>query len=226
MKQYEALLLDLDDTLYPYDVTHAAAIHALYTTLEEQHGVKKDNAEAAFRKARDRVNHQLYGTASSHNRLLYIQGLCEYLNINPAKYALSLYDAYWDTFLKEMVLFPQAREFLSAWTALGKRICLVTDLTAHIQFRKLSILGLEDYFDKIITSEEVGHEKPHPAVFMFALEKLQLNKHQVVMLGDNLNKDVLGAKRIGIDALWFSPALMEKEGNHAVNFAKLLEMLK
>ena len=77
-------------------------------------------------------------------------------------------------------------------------ICCVTDLTAEIQFKKLSYLNLENHIKYIVTSEEVGIEKPHRKMFEKALEKLRLKSSQVIMIGDSLEKDISGAENIGI----------------------------
>lgn len=226
MRHFDALLLDLDNTLYSYEDAHEAALHSLFAMLQEKMGLDEHLAESSFNNARARVHSQLQGTAASHNRLLYFQHLCEQLDLTPANHVLALYNSYWDTFLDKMTLFPNVKDFLDQWIALGKRVCLVTDLTAHIQFRKLTTLGLENYFHKVITSEEIGHEKPHPSMFLMALEKLQLGKKQVAMIGDHFEKDILGARQLGIEAYWFAPNYAEREGEQSVNFDYLLEMIK
>jgi putative hydrolase of the HAD superfamily len=62
--------------------------------------------------------------------------------------------------------------------------------------------GLDLYFDCIVTSEETGQEKPHPAPFQLALEKIQPKGSTIWMIGDNPQKDIGGAKT-AIHALTF-----------------------
>ena len=80
-----------------------------------------------------------------------------------------IYNIYWDTFLENMIPFDEVYEFLEKYK---NKICLVTDLTAHIQYRKIEKLRLNKYISRVVTSEEVGKEKPHPYMFILALEKL------------------------------------------------------
>jgi HAD superfamily hydrolase (TIGR01509 family) len=225
MQQYRAILLDLDDTLYSYDTAHQAGMNALYEYVVPRFCQQKTEAEAAFKQAREQVHKRLHATAAMHHRLLYMQGLCEILNINPFIHASEFTEVYWSHFLNAMTLYPNAREFLKKWRSKGNKILLLTDLVADIQFRKIIRLQLQDDVDFMVTSEEAGHEKPHVAMFTLALLKLQLPKEQVVMIGDHLEKDYKGAKQFGIDAIWFSAEANSKEGIKGESFTTLLEKI-
>ena len=143
---------------------------------------------------------ELLGTASSHNRLLYFQRMCELMKLNPLQHSMEMYNTYWDSFLEHLLPFPGVFELLKKYK---NKICLITDLTAHIQYRKIEKLKLEDYCQFIVTSEEAGKEKPHPYIFLLALQKLGLKASEVCMIGDSFKKDICGAAGVGIDAIWF-----------------------
>ena len=90
-----------------------------------------------------------------------------------------------------------------ALAALARRLPVVciTDGNPRIQRAKLAALGLEDAFDHVVISDELGGRglrKPHPAPFRRALELLALDPGQVVHVGDRPAKDVLGATGAGI----------------------------
>ncbi len=55
----------------------------------------------------------------------------------------------------------------------------------------------------IVTAQEAGVEKPHPRMFELALQKLQMQPHEVVMVGDSHERDIAGAQAMGITAVWF-----------------------
>lgn len=57
--------------------------------------------------------------------------------------------------------------------------------------------GIEKYFDVIVTADDVSQGKPHPETFLMAAEKLGINPHDCVVIGDSIN-DVLGAKSAGM----------------------------
>ena len=73
-------------------------------------------------------------------------------------------------------------------------------MQANFQILKLRKLGLDSIIDFLVTSEEVGVEKPNRDIFIFALQKLNLDPSLIVMIGDNHSKDIEGALKIGIQA--------------------------
>lgn len=202
MKNIKGILLDLDNTLYSYEPLHELS---LKTTLEYISNVaKKDykTVKETFICAREYVNNSLKDTASCHNRILYFQKTCELLNINPIEHVLLAYDIYWETTLNNLVCDNETKTFLDFIK--NYKIVMVTDLTAHIQFRKMQKIELGKYIDFVVTSEEVGIEKPSPKIFERALLKLQTQKDEVIMIGDNLKKDCIGAKDFGIKSFWLN----------------------
>lgn len=204
--KYKGILLDIDNTLYDYDNSHKIAFDTVATFLKEKFSISEEEVNRAYAKARSLVQIELGHTAASHNRLLYFQKMLELLEINPLTYGLTFYDLYWDTFLASMKPFNGIYEFLEKYK---NKICLVTDLTAHIQHRKIKQLKLDKYSSLMVTSEEVGREKPHPYMFMAALKKMNLNADEVCMIGDSFNKDIVGASNLGIDAIWIN---LKQEG--------------
>ena len=59
-------------------------------------------------------------------------------------------------------------------------------------------LGLEPYLDFIVTSKEVGVDKPEPLIFLTALERAKVSASEAVHIGDQYKLDVVGARRVGI----------------------------
>ena len=88
--------------------------------------------------------------------------------------------------------------FIQKCRKLNIDICIVTDMIAKIQIRKLQKLGISQYIKYLVTSEEVGVEKPNHKIFQTALNKLDLPSQNVIMIGDNEEKDIKGAESIGI----------------------------
>ena len=227
MNKYKGILLDIDNTLYNYDTTHKIAKNKVLEFCINELKLEKDLIENAYEIGRKKVHIELTETAASHNRLLYFQKMCEILNINSLDYAFRIYNIYWDTFLENMTPFDGIYDFLEKYK---NKICLVTDLTAHIQYRKIEKLKLNQFIDKVVTSEEAGREKPHPYMFMLALEKLNLGKHEVCMIGDSFKKDILGASNLGIDSIWFNHEnKQEKYTNQNIKevtiFKEILELI-
>jgi HAD superfamily hydrolase (TIGR01549 family) len=199
--KYKGILLDLDNTLYKYDKPHLTALDEVFRVCSKKFSISQNESKKAYGIARKKVHIELSETAASHNRLLYFQKMMEILKINPLCNGLKLYNTYWNTFLDNLKVCDGVYEFLEKYKG---KVCLVTDLTAHIQFRKIEKLRFGDYIDCIVTSEEAGREKPHPYIFTLALQKLNLMPEDVCMIGDSFNKDITGASNLSIHSFWIN----------------------
>lgn len=208
---YKGILLDIDNTLYQYAPLHALAQQAQFDYMAEEFELPLDEIKQAYSEAKVQVKSRLPSVAASHNRLLYAQSCCELLGIDALNHSMTLYNIYWDTFLTELKLTTGAKTFFNNYGHLP--ICLLTDLTAHIQHRKVAKLELMKWANYIVTSEEAGCEKPHPYMFELGLRKLKLKSDEVCMIGDNYKKDILGAKQLGIHSFWLSDS--EAQNTHA-----------
>ncbi|UKJ08240.1 HAD family hydrolase [Solitalea lacus] len=199
--RYKGILLDIDNTLYDYNLTHSFAKNKVFDYCIREFHLSKTEISLAYDKARNNVHVELSETAASHNRLLYFQKMLEILKINTLQYSFELYNIYWDNFLEVLKPFDGIYDLLEKYE---NKICLITDLTAHIQYRKIKKMGLEKHCSMIVTSEEAGREKPHPYMFMLALNKLNLRPGEVCMIGDSFKKDIIGATAFGIESIWFN----------------------
>jgi len=102
-------------------------------------------------------------------------------------------------------LIPGAAEMVRALKALGYPLALVADGPAATFTNNLGPYGLYDVFDAYAISETVGVEKPHPRMFTHALDQLGIdpkNYARVVMVGNNLPRDIAGANRLGLISVW------------------------
>ncbi len=81
---------------------------------------------------------------------------------------------------------------------------IITNGFEEVQQLKLKKSGIIKYFDRIITSESVGVKKPNPKVFKYALEKVAALPEHCVMVGDNLEADIIGALNCGIASIHFN----------------------
>ena len=191
----DAVLFDTDNTLYPYDPAHAAALKAVREKAVVKFAIAPEIFDNAFADARRQVKARLEGKAASHSRLLYLQRMLEIMGLgSQVLTALDFEQTYWRTFLSNTVLFDGIKDLLDEMRLLGIPTAIVTDLTAQIQFRKIVYFGLDHYFDFIVTSEEAGFDKPHEAPFLIAVEKMRPKGDCIWMIGDSAHSDIRGAK--------------------------------
>ena len=100
-------------------------------------------------------------------------------------------------------VYADAAAALPALRAAGLRLGVVSNFDARLP-RLLADCGLADSFDAVVYSEEVGVEKPHPAIFEELLERLGLPAASVLHVGDSRRDDVEGARAVGMQALWLT----------------------
>ncbi|MGL4524474.1 MAG: HAD family hydrolase [Spirochaetia bacterium] len=195
------IMIDIDDTLYEYEVCHKRAINACYQLFKKQFGlpISLENFIHSYRNKRKEVTNRLLGQGCCRSRGLAFQSLFEELGISCAyKYALQQENLYWDIFIKKMKVNPKAKALLKLAKTKQIPVCAVTDMQTHFQVRKIAKLGLEKYITYLVTSEEVGQEKPSRRIFEYALAKLGSKAYNTVMIGDSLEKDIIGARNIGL----------------------------
>jgi HAD superfamily hydrolase (TIGR01549 family) len=199
----QAVLFDLDNTLYRYDVCHAAGLAASVSLLSNRYPWEPAAIEAAYLCGRAVVHERLHGRAASHSRLLYFQSMLEAEGAgSDLRSALDADAAYWCEYFEAMELFPGVAATLERLQARGVKAGIVTDLTADIQFKKIVALGLANLIDCIVTSEEAGAEKPASTLFRLALDKLEIgNPGGCWMVGDSVDRDIAGAHRLGMTTL-------------------------
>lgn len=78
--------------------------------------------------------------------------------------------------------------------------------TTVAQIGKLTNSGLINLLDGVFLSEQLGAEKPSPVFFEKAFEKIgNVNRERVLIVGDSLSSDILGAKNAGIKSCWYNP---------------------
>ena len=102
----KAIIFDTDNTLYPYEAAHSAAINAVSEKAENILGINKKEFENAYEISKKDIKAKLGATASSHSRLLYFQRTIEHLGLRTRiLLTLDLEQTYWRTFLANAQLF-------------------------------------------------------------------------------------------------------------------------
>lgn len=81
---------------------------------------------------------------------------------------------------------------------------IITNGFKEVQFKKLESSGILKYFKSITTSEDVGVKKPHRKIFEVALKNASATVEESVMIGDNFEADILGARQFGMRAIIYN----------------------
>ncbi|UCD59998.1 MAG: YjjG family noncanonical pyrimidine nucleotidase [Flavobacteriaceae bacterium] len=103
------------------------------------------------------------------------------------------------------------------------KLHIITNGFQEVQTRKLVNSNISGYFNQVINSEMAGVKKPNPEIFELALHKANTRADRSLMVGDNIEADILGAKAVGFHALHFN-AHNDPKHEHCVMIHNLREI--
>jgi len=101
-----------------------------------------------------------------------------------------------------LTVYPGTNRTLLELSRMGIKFCVVTDAPKLEVWLRLAWLGLNNYFDTLVTAEDAGARKPDPAPFKLALQALGTKPEETLMVGDWVARDIVGAKALGITTCW------------------------
>ncbi len=119
-------------------------------------------------------------------------------------------------------LIPNTVEVLE-YLAPKYNLHIITNGFQEIQDKKLRGSNIHGYFDQVINSELAGVKKPHPYIFELALTKANVASKNALMVGDNIEADILGAQSVGLQTIHFN-AHNEPEHNICKMINSLIEI--
>lgn len=103
-------------------------------------------------------------------------------------------------------LYPGAKELLEELKQRGYELYAATNGITAIQQGRLAASGLDQLFDQVFISDQLGAQKPDPAFFQAASQAIPgFQKSQALMIGDKLAADIKGGQVFGIDTIWYNP---------------------
>lgn len=189
-KNPTVIVLDIDDTLYEYSRSHSEGMNRAEHLLLQELVVGKSQFDSIYDSAKSSVKNLLGPTAASHSRLLYFKRLLEQLGLSSrVDLAYQMESAYWVGFIMAMRIEEAALDFLQKARERGVPVILATDLTTGIQIRKVMQLGIHPYIFGMLTSEEIGLDKPAPAFARELRARFQFDFSRAWVVGDDNAKD-------------------------------------
>jgi len=219
----KAILFDLDDTLYDYSPVSKKALEKVYKILKKEIKISKTKFLKVFNDSKKEVRKELSHSPDSHDRIIYFQRFGEKLNLN-LNLTLKLYNIYYNSFLKLIKKRKGVKETFKKIKEKGLKIIIVTNEVVEIQLRKIKKLGLINYVDYFVASENVGVDKPNKKIFLYALKKINAKPFEVMMVGDNERDDIFGANQVKINSILLTKKRIKSKANFVIK--EIPEVLK
>jgi putative hydrolase of the HAD superfamily len=101
-----------------------------------------------------------------------------------------------------MMLYPHVRMTLSELLRMGIRLGVVSDAPRLPVWLRIVSLNLHHYFEKVITFDDTGERKPSPKPFLKIIDDMKIKPQNAIMVGDWAERDIVGAKNIGMITAW------------------------
>lgn len=229
-KKYKHIFFDLDHTLWDFEKNSSEVLSQLY----DEHHLKaflpfsKESFLAQFKITNDHL-WSLYNTRTiskenlRDSRFNLIFSALAFRNDVLSKRISSEYLRR----CPEMpYTFPFTREVLTYLKNEKQyELHILTNGFEDVQHLKLNAARISQYFSEVITSDIAGYQKPEKGYFSYALTKTLGKCEECVMIGDNLEVDIIGARNATIDQIYFNPKRVKHKETITYEISCLSELL-
>ena len=208
MKKYKHLFFDLDNTLYDFTSNSYLALKDAFESLGL---LEKINSFDDFFAVYQKINEQLW--AEYRDKKISKDALrgkrfadsFAAFSIEPGLDPILIDNKYLSIMPEKIKLFPDAIEVLGELVRRGYKLHIITNGFREVQHDKLLNTGLSTLIDKVFISEDIKTTKPSREIFEHALKSCNARKKESLMIGDSWETDIVGAKKFGIDQVYFTP---------------------
>tara|TARA_B100001245_G_C22857163_1_gene412084 strand:+ start:359 stop:1042 length:684 start_codon:yes stop_codon:yes gene_type:complete len=191
----KAIIFDLDNTLLDFVKMKQFAVKAAITAMIEA-GLDVDEKKA-YQDIFD-----LYVNKGWENQQVFD----DYLNQTVGKVSNKILAAGIVSYRRAreatLLVYPNVNKTLIELIKMGIQLSVVSDAPSREAWMRLYYLNLHHVFDPVLTFDDTGVRKPSAKPFEMALDILQSSPDEVLMIGDWPERDVVGAKKIGMKTIF------------------------
>lgn len=230
--KYKHLFFDLDHTLWDFERSSAESLTEVYHTFKiAQLGV---GSLDDFISTYLRINYQLWRELErneiphTHIREHRFRLVMEDLGIQAATDYRPMEETYIDLLPTKSYLMDGALDVLDHARNKGYLLHILTNGFEVVQGKKMQSSGIYDYFTHVITNEKAQARKPDRRIFEYALTCAGAPCHECLMIGDNWEADIMGARNFGMDTVYYNPegTPFEEAPTHDIrHLRELMEIL-
>ena len=231
-KKYQHIFFDLDHTLWDFERNSSEVLSQLFD--EHELGEIGHFSREAFCEKFKEINYQLWNTynqkllSKDHLRTNRFNLIFQALGLHKQeKMAQKLSEEYMSRCPSMPYVFPFTEEVLQYLKNEKKyNLHIITNGFEDVQHIKLNSSRLTPYFQQVITADLAGCQKPDRKIFDFAISRVSCKEDECVMIGDNLEADIIGARNASIDQIFFNPSKASHGETITYEISCLSELLK
>ncbi|HJL63482.1 MAG TPA: HAD-IIIA family hydrolase [Candidatus Marinimicrobia bacterium] len=190
-----AVIFDLDNTLLDFMKMKEYAVKAAISGMQEA-GLKVD-AEKAYERIID-----MYNEEGWEHQQIFDLFLTETIGHVDNKLLAAGIVSYRRAREANLQVYPNVNSTLSDLMKMGIKLAVVSDAPSREAWMRLYYLNLHHIFDVVLTFDDSGKRKPSPIPFKIALKKLNCAAENTLMVGDWPERDVEGAKQLGMKTIF------------------------
>ncbi len=187
------IIFDLDNTLIDRDTAFVICLKEIFLH------------QGCNLQAFDIENIKIQDDSGRNDRM----ELCDYLARNYPALGLSS-DEIWGCFqgLPDHVSRNDSVNTLLYCLSQRYTLCLLSNGSSSMQRRKLAKAGIEDMFEGVFISGELGISKPNINIFKHVLAEYDVMADACIMVGDDVLRDIEPAKQVGMHSIWINPSVL------------------
>ena len=191
----KAIIFDLDNTLLDFIKMKQFSVKAAITAMNEA-GLEV-NEEKAYKDIFD-----LYVEKGWENQQVFD----DYLNQTVGKVSNKILAAGIVSYRRAreatLLVYPNVNKTLIELIKMGIKLAVVSDAPSREAWMRLYYLNLHHVFEPVLTYDDTGVRKPSAKPFKMALDVLNVEPEEALMIGDWPERDVVGAKQIGMKTIF------------------------
>ena len=191
----KAIIFDLDNTLLDFVKMKQFAVKAAITAMNEA-GLEVDE-DKAYKDIMD-----LYVSTGWENQQVFDDYLKQARGEVSNKILAAGVVAYRRAREATLLVYPNVNKTLIELLKIQIRLAVVSDAPSREAWMRLYYLNLHHVFDPVLTFDDTGVRKPSPEPFKMALKKINAQPDEALMIGDWPDRDVVGAKQIGMKTIF------------------------
>lgn len=190
-----SIIFDLDNTLLDFMRMKEESISAAIDAM----------IDAGLDKSKDKINSRIesiYEEKGIEYQFVFDEYLKQSLGEIDYKILAAAILAYRRAKESALRTYPLVHPTLISLMRMGIRLAVISDAPRREAWLRICATNLQNYFDVVITYEDTLERKPNPKPFLVALNRLNIEPSEAIMVGDWAERDMVGASKVGIKTVF------------------------